>query len=146
MSKIEKKFEILDISTADIAISAYGKDINELFENAAIGMVSIITDVEKIKEKIKKDIKVEALDLESLMFNWLNELLFYLDAYSLIFSNFRIKIDKIENEKFILNAICLGDKINSKNYEIKTHIKAATYHQLKIDKNEIWKANIIFDL
>lgn len=146
MSKLTKKFEILDITTADVAIAAYGKNINELFENAAIGMMSIITDVEKIENKLKKEIKVDALDLESLMFNWLNELLFYLDAYSLIFSKFKIKIEKIDDEKLILHAICYGDKISGKNYEIKTHIKAATYHQLKIEKNDFWKAKIIFDI
>ncbi|MEM7816357.1 MAG: archease [Candidatus Aenigmatarchaeota archaeon] len=146
MSKLSKKFEVLDITTADIAISAYGKELEELFKNAAIGMISLITDIENVEKKIKKEINMEAYDLESLMFNWLNELLFYFDAYFLIFSDFKINIEKSENEKIILHAICHGDKISKRNYQIKEHIKAATYHELKIEKNDVWKANIIFDI
>ncbi|MEM5813077.1 MAG: archease [Candidatus Aenigmatarchaeota archaeon] len=146
MVKLKKKFETVDITTADVAIAAYGKNLEELFENAALGMMNIITNTKKIKKNIKKDIKVDANDLESLMFNWLNEILFYIDAYQLLFSKFKIKIEEIDNKKLILQAICYGDRITNNRYEIKTHIKAATYHNLKIEKNKVWKSIIIFDI
>lgn len=146
MKKITKKFKIIDITTADIAILVYGKDIEDLFKNAALGMMNLIVSPKKVKKKIKKEIKIEALDLESLMFNWLNEILFYFDAYFLIFSDFDIEISKIKDEKFILRAICYGDKISEKKYQIKENIKAATYHELEIKKNDVWTAKIIFDI
>jgi len=141
-----KKFEIIDITTADIAFKAYGKDINELFENSAMAMFNIMSNVSKVKQKIKKDVKCEAMDIQSLMFNWLNELLFLSDSESLIFSFFEVDIKKLDEKKFVLNAICKGEKIDEKRHEINTHIKAATYHNMKIEKNDFWEAQVILDV
>ncbi len=141
-----KKFEIIDITTADIAFKAYGKDINELFENSAFALFSIIGNISKVDRKIKKDVKCEANDLISLMFNWLNELLFLSDSEYVIFSNFKVDIKKINESNFVLNAICEGEKIDEKKHEIKTHVKAATYHNMKIEKNDVWEAQVILDV
>jgi SHS2 domain-containing protein len=140
-----KRFELIDITTADIAFIAYGKDVNELFENSAFAMFSIMGNVSKVKNKIKKDVNCEARDLQSLMFNWLNELLFLSDSEYIIFSKFRVNIKKLE-DRIVLNAICEGEKINEKTHEIKTSIKAATYHNMKIGKNDFWKAQVILDI
>jgi SHS2 domain-containing protein len=141
-----KKFEIIDITTADIAFKAYGKDINELFENSAFALFSIIGNVSKVEKKIKKEVKCEAKDLISLMFNWLNELLFLSDSEYIIFSDFKVDIKRIDEKNFILNAICEGETIDEKKHEIKTNVKAATYHNMKIEKKDFWEAQVILDV
>jgi SHS2 domain-containing protein len=137
-----KKFEYIDISTADVAFIAYGKDLNELFSNSALAMYGIMVDVDKIEEKIEKEIMVEGYDLESLMFNWLNELLYITDTEKLVFKNFDIKIDE---KNFKLFAKCKGEEISEK-HNPKTVVKAATYHLMKIQKNDIWKVQVILDI
>jgi len=104
-----KKFEFLDITTADVCFLAYGKSLNELFENSALAMFNVITNTEQVKPKVKRGVEVKGEDLQSLMFNWLNELLFYSGAENLAFSKFEVKIDEKDLD---LEANCWGEEMN----------------------------------
>ena len=138
-----KKFKFLDITTADIAFEAYGKNLDELFANAAIAMFEVIIDTKQIKPKVERKIRIVGNDLQSLMFNWLNKLLVFVDSENLAFSGFKTEVDE---KKFNLNAVCKGEKIDPKMHETRTAVKACTYHQMKIEKNKFWKARVILDI
>jgi SHS2 domain-containing protein len=138
-----KNFEFIDITTADVAFVAYGKDLNELFENAALAMFEVMINTKQIKPKVERKVKVKAQDLNSLMFSWLNELLVYVDGENLAFSEFDVKTDE---KKFELTAICKGEKIDTKRHETRTAVKAATMHKMEIKKNEEWSAQVILDI
>lgn len=138
-----KKFEFIDISTADVGFLAYGKNLNELFENAAMAMFEVMVNTKQIEHKAKREVKVKGEDLHSLLFEWLNELLFYYGAENLAFSKFEIKIDE---KKIELEAKCFGEQIDPEKHEVRTEVKACTYHKLKIEKNEVWKARVILDI
>lgn len=139
-----KKFEILEDVTADIGFIIYGKNLNELFENAAIAMFEVMIDLNNIECKIERKVEINAIDLESLMYKWLNELLYFVDFENLAFSKFEVNVDE-KNLK--LEAKCKGEKIDRNKHKIGTLVKACTYHQLKIWKeNEIWKAKVILDI
>ena len=138
-----KKFEFVDITTADIAFIAYGKTLDELFANAALAMFEVMVDTKQIEQKVEKEVKVNGNDLESLMFNWLNEFLVFVDSENLVFSKFEVKVDEKNLE---LEAKCYGEKINPEKHEVKAEVKAATYHQMEIKKNESWKARVILDI
>ena len=137
-----KKFEFVDITTADVAFISYGRSLNELFSNAALAMFEVIANTEKVKPKERKKVKVKGNDLQSLMFNWLNELIIFVDAENLLFSKFDVKINE---KKFELQAECKGEKINPK-HELRTEVKAATYHKMKVEKGKTWKAQVILDI
>jgi len=138
-----KKFEFIDITTADVAFEAYGESLDELFANAALAMFEVMINTKKVEPKIEKKIEVEGNDLQSLLFNWLNELLVFYGAENLAFSKFEVKIDE-KNLK--LEASCYGEEINLEKHETKTEVKACTYHQMKVEKNEFWKARVILDI
>ena len=139
-----KAFEFVDITTADVAFVAYGKDLNELFENAALAMFEVMVNTRQIEEKVEEKVSVDGYDLESLMFNWLNELLYISDSKNMAFNKFIVKIDE---SNLRLEATCRGEVINPKKHETRTVVKAATYHQMKIWKeNDIWKAQVILDI
>ncbi|MDP3048095.1 MAG: archease, partial [Thermodesulfovibrionales bacterium] len=76
-----KQFEIIDIS-GDVGIRAFGKSIEEAFKNSAIGMYSLITDLDDVKGEKSISISVESNSLEGLLVSWLNELIFHFDAYN----------------------------------------------------------------
>jgi len=140
---IMKKFEFVDISVADVAFVAYGKSLSELFSNSALAMFEVMVNTKQVKPKIEKKIKVKGNDLQSLMFNWLNKLLVFVDSQNLVFSRFKTEV----NEKnFTLQATCKGEKINLKKHEARTAVKACTYHEMKIEKNKFWKAQVILDI
>lgn len=138
-----EKFEFVDITTADVAFVAYGKSLEELFSNSALAMFEVMINTKQIKQKIKKKIRVSGDDLESLMFNWLNALLVYVDGDNIAFSKFKVKINE---KRFILTAECRGEKIDTKKHETRTVVKAATYHKLEVKKNGFWEARVIVDI
>ncbi|RLE53057.1 MAG: archease, partial [Candidatus Methanomethylicota archaeon] len=65
-----KAFEFLD-HMADVYIAAYGRDLKEAFENAAKAMFEVMTDISTVNPKVKREIRVEGFDLESLLYEWL---------------------------------------------------------------------------
>lgn len=141
-----KRFESLN-HTADMGLTIYGKDIKELFSNAAYGMFNIITDLDKITKQTAIEITLKANNLEELLVVWLNELLYHYSTARVIFNKFDIQ----EIDKNHLISSVYGEKIDSSKCEINTEIKAVTYHQLKIKhtlnhKRDSWQAQIIFDV
>jgi SHS2 domain-containing protein len=139
-----EKFEFVDITTADVAFIAYGRTLDDLFSNAALAMFEVMINTKHIKPKITKKVKTNGNDLESLMFNWLNALLVYVDGSSLAFSKFNVKVDE---KKLNLVAECIGEKIDIKRHERRTVVKAATYHKLEIKReDDYWKARVIVDI
>ncbi len=137
-----KTYELIE-HTADVGIKVKGSDLKELFRNAAAAMFDIIAEKKEpeIKKQAEIKIKQKADDLEELFVNWLNELLSLSATEELIFSDFQInKVDKNT-----LQALAIGEDI--KNYKVNTEIKAATYHQLKLEEAKTgWQAEVIFDV
>ena len=135
-------FEILN-HTADIGIIAHGEDIYRVFINAAKGLFSLIIDAQEVSVRKYREIEVTAPDREALLVNWLNELIYLVDAEGALFREF----DILEITETKLKAKCYGEKINSKKHHLQREVKAATYHQLKIEQSaEGWRAQVIFDI
>lgn len=140
MSKM--RFEVLDIS-GDVGIRAFGKSLEELFINAASGMYNLITDTEAVEGRKSIDVEVESHSLEGLLVSWLNELIFQFDTYGFIGKEIEIK----EFSERGLKASLSGEDFDEMRHDKRLLIKAATYHQLRIEKvGEDWKAEIIFDI
>ena len=129
MSSVEKTFEVID-HTADIGIVAYGADIKQVFTNAAIGLCNLIIDTDSISETTQRDLELSSQDTESLLVEWLNELIYVFDVERLAFKSFAI--DQLSNNH--IKARCFGEKINPQQHVLKREIKAATYHMLTVDK------------
>lgn len=137
-----KQFEIIDIS-GDVGIKAFGGSIEEVFKNSAIGMYSLITDLEGVKGQKTINISSESNSLEGLLVSWLNELIFHFDAYNFIGKD--IVILEMSGRK--LRASVTGEEFDTERHERKLLLKAATYHRLKVEKvRDIWEADIIFDV
>jgi len=134
------KFKFLE-HTADAKFQAFGKNLEETFVNAALALTKLMTD-SKVKTKITKKIKVSGNDNKSLLYNFLEELLFLLDTKNFLLS--KIKDIKIKNG--VLTAVLIGDN-NIKNYEVKTNIKAITYNEMFIKKkNNKFVLQVVLDI
>jgi len=137
-----KAYELIE-HTADIAIRVKGKDLKDLFKNAALAIFQISAEKREDKNIKHKEIKIrqEADNLQELFVNWLNEVISLSAAKGLIFED--LQINKLSENN--LEAIAIGSDIN--NYKINSEIKAATYHELHIEKtNSGWQAEVIFDV
>jgi SHS2 domain-containing protein len=124
---------------SDVGIIAFGKNQKEIFENAAFGMFSLIGDLGQVEPRQTFQVKAAGDDLESLLINWLNELLFYQDSKKVLMKEF--KISKLTDK--IVEAKAFGEKIDLDKHLVYKSVKAATYNQLQISKNQ---ARIVFDV
>ncbi len=138
---MDKEFEVLN-HTADVGIIAYGSDMKEAFANIAKGMFSLITELTVIEETEYRDIELSSSDQESLLVEWLNELIYLFDVENIIFNKF--DITQLGNTN--LKARIFGDKVDSSRHELKVGIKAATYHMLRIDKSDGCRVQVLFDI
>jgi SHS2 domain-containing protein len=132
--------------TADIGIEAWGAALDEVYEAAALGMTYLMADAERIEPRVSRDISVSAGDLEELMFAWLNELLFIIDADGLLLCEFEVTVEDTS-----LEAVVRGEPIDPGKHGLKIDIKAATYHDLTVERDDTgeqegWTARIIFDV
>src|SRR3989338_190672 len=114
---MEFKFKLLEHG-ADYGVLGQGKTREIAFEYCAEGMFSIIVNLKKIKKIKKIEIKVTGKNLEELLVNWLNELLYESHVKNMLFSKFKIK--KIQQTKngFKLQGTAFGEKIDSKKHEM----------------------------
>ncbi len=125
---------------------AYGKSLDELFENAAMAVSESMVKTKDVKPKIAKTVKLQNAKLEMLLFDFLSELLYLKDAEQLVFSEFKVKITE-KNGKFFLQAELKGDKLNMKTQEFRNDVKAITLHLFEVKKeNGQWKAKVIVDI
>lgn len=137
-----RPFELIE-HTADIGVRAFGASEAEAFQNTAVGMFSLITDLDLVREEECFDIQVQAEDRETLLVEWLNELLYLNDSRDLLLKRFEIK-DLGETS---LRATACGEPIDRGRHELMTDIKAATYYMLKVKETpEGWMAEVIFDV
>ena len=138
---MDKDFEFIN-HTADVGVIAYGADISQAFANAARAMFSLITELDDIQEALHRDIKVAASDEESLLVEWLNELIYLFDAENIIFKRF----DIIQLNATQLRARGYGEKVDPARHKLKTGIKATTYHLLKVNRDDGCRVQVIFDI
>lgn len=121
-----EKFKLLE-HTADIKFQAFGKNLEKTFENSALALKEIMFGKIKVKEKIRKKFQIQGKDNLSLLYKFLEEFLFLLDAENFIFEKVKVKIKKNK-----LEAEISGDK--SENYKFTNDVKAITYNQMKVEK------------
>ncbi|MGD2142276.1 MAG: archease [Candidatus Bathyarchaeota archaeon] len=129
----ERRFEYLE-HTADVYIEAYGVNLDEAFENAALATVEVMTDTNKIESKTLENIEVLAQDEYALLYNWLEELLILFDTEGLLFSKFKVS-EISETEKGLkLKAKIWGEEFDPARHPQKVGVKAVTYHLMEIVK------------
>lgn len=139
-----KTFELID-HTADIGFKVYGRTLKEVFENAARGMFSLITNPDKVAVHREFGVDVEADDRETLLVEWLNELIYLFEVERVVLKDFEITA---WDEEHHLKATVRGEPIDEKQHEIETAIKACSYHMLKVEPvdHKGWMAQVICDV
>lgn len=118
--------------TADIKVKAYGKTLNEAFQEAARALFEIMTDTSKITPTIRRKIEIEAEDAQALLYEWLEEFIYLFDAEGLVFSEFSVESIQQTEGRYKLKGEAIGEEFNMEKHPQRTEIKAITYHEMKI--------------
>jgi SHS2 domain-containing protein len=130
--------------TADAEFVAYGRTPDEASANAARAMFGLVVEPSKVRPTEVREISLTSGSLEDLLFDWLSELLYLSEVDRLVFSKFEVKITK--NNDYSLNAKAYGEQV-SPRHEVFLHIKAVTYHDLRVEKrNNVYEAQVLLDI
>ncbi|MGH7494962.1 MAG: archease [bacterium] len=136
------RFEPID-HTADVGYRLFAPSLPDLFAVAGQALFDAITELDTVQARIQKSIFVHAADREALFVGWLSELNFLCLTEYLLFARFDIQT----LSETQVTAIAHGEKIDPQRHEIKTEIKAVTYHGLYLCEGEQgWEAQVIFDV
>ncbi|HXG37529.1 MAG TPA: archease [Bacteroidota bacterium] len=135
-------FRILE-HPADVGIEATGATLKEAFENAALGLLSMITDVDSVDAREERFIQLKGTDIQNLLVKWLSEILFLYDGENFLVGE--VEIESISPTR--LEAIVRGESVDEARHSMKTDIKAVTYHQLKVqEKKDGCLVRVFFDI
>ena len=135
--------------TADWAIQVWGKTIEELFAHAAGAMFELQGADLRANTSLETQAQVQGVDLEALLVNWLNELLFLSEMNDALYTHFEVQIEPISTQP---------QRAGDAGYELRAgvqgipgrgplaHVKAVTYWDIAVEQvDERWQARVTFD-
>jgi SHS2 domain-containing protein len=114
---------------SDLGIEASGRSLKEVFEYAALGLVSVIADPATIDPLERRFVAIKGSDYENLLVKWLSELLYLYDGEQFLMSD--VEITRLTAQQ--LDASVTGESVDSQKHALRTDVKAITYHQLKVE-------------
>jgi SHS2 domain-containing protein len=136
-----------DVATADIAFTARGKTIEETFRASAEATLSVMVEkVDAVQPRERRMLRLENPQLDLLLFDFLQELIYYKDAEKLMLRVDQVKIQE-EGGNFALRATARGETLDSERHLPRVDVKAVTLHQFKLEKTtKGWEALVILDI
>jgi len=132
--------------TADTMFEAYGKTLEELFENCALAVEEVMVNIKTINSIEEYEITLDNISEEGLLYDLLSELIFIKDTEGLLFREFEVIIHH-KNKKYELFVKCKGEHIDREKHELLDDAKAITKHEFEIKKeDDLYKSRIIVDI
>ncbi len=136
-----------DIATADVAFEAGGKDLAQLFTAAADALMNVmVADLETIGELQEIEFAVEHDELDLLLFNFLQELVFLKDAKRLLLRVSSVRIDDSDSH-YTARATARGEELDPDKHDLIVDVKAVTLYRFSLRReNEGWAATVVLDI
>ena len=136
-------YKVLDHAT-DAFIEVTASSLTEAFEVAGYSVVDTILDNSKIENKNERNIVVKGKDLNYLLYNWLEEIIYLIITEGFAIRKLNITLEK--NEKYTILAQIFGENIDIKKHGFKVEIKSPTFHEMDIQQGEEIKMRYLLDL
>jgi len=128
---------------ADIGIRGCGTTLETAFEQAAVAMTAVMTNPEMVRAETAVAIHCEASDIELLLVDWLNALVFETDTRKMLFSTFKVSLQELR-----LEATAWGEPVDVARHQPAAEVKGATYTALKVERDAggLWCAQCVVDV
>jgi Uncharacterized conserved protein len=136
-----------DVGTADIAFEATGRDLSELFSAAADATMNVMIDnLDSIELRETRQIELSNDKIDILLFDFLQELIYFKDANRLLLRARETQIDH-KDEDYFLKAKVAGERLDETRHQQRADVKAVTLHGFSVEKhNGGWKARVLLDI
>ena len=148
MTIVQMPYRYLEeIGTADIAFEATGRDLQELFSDAADATTNVMIDnIEAIQPRKTHQIELSNEKLDMLLFDLLQELIFLKDAERLLLRTREVHIHE-KDERYFLKATAEGEPLDAVRHHQRADVKAVTLHDFSVERTENgWKARVLLDI
>jgi len=136
-----------EVATADIAFEASGQTLEEVFTASAEATLNVLIEsLESVQPREERQISLVDTSLEMLLFNFLQEVIFYKDAEQLLLRIADCRINE-SNGEFRATASGRGERLDPARHEQRVDVKAVTLHQFRLEKADSgWRAQVILDI
>jgi len=136
-----------DVGTADIAFEATGRDLQQLFSDAADATTNVMIDnIEAIQPRETRQIELSNDKLDLLLFDLLQELIFLKDAERLLLRIREIQIAE-RDQNYFLKATAAGEPLDAERHHQRADVKAVTLHDFSVERTQDgWKARVLLDI
>jgi len=128
---------------ADIGLEGTGPSVNAVFEQVAMAMTGVVTDPVLVRPARKIAIHCEAPDIELLLVEWLNALVFEMATRGMLFGRFKVRV-----EEGGLDGVAWGESVSRRRHQPAVEIKGATYTALSVRRRDdgTWIARCVVDV
>ena len=136
-----------EVGTADIAFEATGRDLPELFAAAADATMNVMIDnLDAIESRETRQIELSNDNIEMLLFDFLQELIYFKDAKRLLLRVRETQIDQ-KDKAYFLKANVAGERLDDARHHQRADVKAVTLHGFSVMKHDGgWKAKVLLDI
>ena len=136
-----------EVGTADIAFEATGRDLPELFIAAADATMNVMIDnLDAIEPRETRQIELSNDNIEMLLFDFLQELIYFKDAKRLLLRARETQVDK-KGEAYFLKTKVVGERLDDTRHQQRADVKAVTLHGFCVERhNGGWKAKVLLDI
>jgi SHS2 domain-containing protein len=135
-----------EIGTADIAFEVTARDLPELFGDAADATMNVMIDnLEAIEARETRQIQLSNDQLDMLLFDFLQELIYFKDAERLLLRVREAQINEKEGA-YYLKATTAGEPLDAERHQQRADVKAVTLHNFSVEMDNGWKAKVLLDI
>ena len=127
---------------ADIGVRGFGATPDQAFEQAALALTSVVCDLEDVQPLEKQSVSCEAPDLELLLAEWLNALVYEMATRRMLFSRFAVRLEGMR-----LAGEAWGETVDVARHHPAVEVKGATYTTLRVAQDGAgWLAQTVVDV
>ena len=132
--------------TADVGLVVEAASLGRLFADAGAGLCDIITERERVEPRRSRETRLAAPALDLLLMEWLEELLFLLDARGELWCEHEVVVDEGPSGCSLV-AVSRGEAFDPARHPSRLHVKAVTYHGLEVARTAAgWRATVLLDI
>jgi len=136
-----------EIGTADIAFEETGEDLAQLFTAAADATMNVMIDnLAAIEPRETRHIELSNDEIDMLLFDFLQELIYFKDAERLLLRARNIRIEE-RDKRYFLTAKAMGERLDATRHHQRADVKAVTLHRFSVEREDGgWKATVLLDI
>jgi len=136
-----------DIAIADVAFQVWGETLEMVFQDAARATMSVmVADLQSIADCQTRQVELQATSLDLLLFDFLQEVVYYKDAERLLLLPAKVEIAE-QGTGWSVRSTFSGEEVDARRHPLLVDVKAVTMHRFALHRSDSgWQAEVVLDI